>query len=449
MKFGVERRFGLFDPLVLLAYRSEGTPELLRVRGRVVERMGVEKPDEGGSVFRNILNTFHRLESDEIPGARVIARYRGVEARDETDAEGYFEMELRPGEGVEAGWHDVGLEILGSMAGGAGVATTAEVLVPSPEAEFVVVSDLDDTVIRSHATETWTRIRTVFAQSASSRSTMPGAAPLYSALEGGPDGDGSNPFFYVSRSGWGLYDLFEDFLDERGFPRGGMFLQDLALIEEKSQKLGSEDHKRDTIRRLMDDYPDLPFVLIGDSGQEDPETYRDIVRERPDRVRAVLVRDVTEPALDREVRRIVVSGGGQIELPSAKVAAAVPTIEDAYDVRVNVRAATFTDLLAANDNPEEAGTVEGLGRLERVFRWARREPKVAVLLAGLLFAMAAGTGFSLQFAMRAQQNADHARHRQIEADDCGAAAAYLLSEEARNVTGTTLYVDAGYHAMGM
>ena len=203
VKFGVERRFGLFDPLVLLAYRSEGTPELLRVRGRVVERTGVEKPDEGGSVFRNILNTFHRLESDEIPGARVIARYRGVEARDETDAEGYFEMELRPGEGVEAGWHDVELEILGSMAGGAGVATTAEVLVPSPEAEFVVVSNLDDTVIRSHATETWTRIRTVFAQSASSRSTMPGAAPLYSALEGGPDGDGSNPFFYVSRSGWG------------------------------------------------------------------------------------------------------------------------------------------------------------------------------------------------------------------------------------------------------
>lgn len=40
-------------------------------------------------------------------------------------------------------------------------------------------------------------------------------------------------------------------------------------------------------------------------------------------------------------------------------------------------------------------------------------------------------------------------HRQIDAADCGAAAAYLLSEEAANVTGTTLYVDAGYHAMGM
>ncbi len=40
-------------------------------------------------------------------------------------------------------------------------------------------------------------------------------------------------------------------------------------------------------------------------------------------------------------------------------------------------------------------------------------------------------------------------HRPIEADDVGAAAAYLLSDGARNVTGTTLYVDSGYHAMGM
>ena len=40
-------------------------------------------------------------------------------------------------------------------------------------------------------------------------------------------------------------------------------------------------------------------------------------------------------------------------------------------------------------------------------------------------------------------------HRPVEADDVGAAAAYLLSDDARNVTGTTLYVDSGYHAMGM
>ena len=40
-------------------------------------------------------------------------------------------------------------------------------------------------------------------------------------------------------------------------------------------------------------------------------------------------------------------------------------------------------------------------------------------------------------------------HRHVDADDVGAAAAFLLSDEAKNTTGTTLYVDSGYHAMGM
>jgi len=40
-------------------------------------------------------------------------------------------------------------------------------------------------------------------------------------------------------------------------------------------------------------------------------------------------------------------------------------------------------------------------------------------------------------------------HRPIDADDVGGAAAYLLSDDAHNVTATTLFVDAGYHAMGM
>src|SRR3954452_14113961 len=40
-------------------------------------------------------------------------------------------------------------------------------------------------------------------------------------------------------------------------------------------------------------------------------------------------------------------------------------------------------------------------------------------------------------------------HRHVGADEVGAAAAYLLSDDARNITATTLYVDGGYHAMGM
>jgi phosphatidate phosphatase APP1 len=228
-----------------------------------------------------------------------------VEVEGETDFEGFFTLTLDLDGPVEPGWHGVEVELLESMAGGAGSRATAEVVVPPGDAEFAVVSDLDDTVIETRATDRLTEIRILFSNAPESRAPRPGAGPLWRALEAGPDAEGWNPFFYVSRSGWGLYDLFVRFLDTNDLPRGAMYLQDLAIIEEKSEKLGHEDHKRETITGLLEAYPDLPFVLVGDSGQEDPETYLDLVREHGARIRAVLIRDVTPPERDREVRGMI------------------------------------------------------------------------------------------------------------------------------------------------
>jgi phosphatidate phosphatase APP1 len=58
------------------------------------------------------------------------------------------------------------------------------------------------------------------------------------------------------------------------------------------------------IRRLLSTYEDLSFVLIGDSGEEDPEIYLQAVREHPGRIIAVYIRDVTSVERDAEVRTI-------------------------------------------------------------------------------------------------------------------------------------------------
>ncbi len=76
-KLRLESRLGLLSPIQILVFRSYGTPTSLHVRGRVTERKAVEGTTERTSTWRNILNTIHRLESDEIPGALVRARFRG------------------------------------------------------------------------------------------------------------------------------------------------------------------------------------------------------------------------------------------------------------------------------------------------------------------------------------------------------------------------------------
>ncbi len=303
----LKRRLDTFDPLVLQVYLSHGGNGKIHVIGRLIEEKGAGDPSEDAGVIENVYDTIQRFESDEIPDAPLIARYgETAMAEGRTDNEGFFRLVLETEESFGPGWIEVEVELLDSLAGGAGLTSRAEVLIPPQDAEYAIISDIDDTVLETRASDLSTKLRLIFSKTARDRSPMPGAAPFYRMLEGGPDRKGSNPFFYVSQSGWGLYELIRAFLDAHDLPRGPLYLQDIAIIERKSLEIGSEHHKRDVIAGLFDDYPELPFVLMGDSGQTDPETYLDLVKEHgKERVRAVLIRAVTPPERDSEVRRII------------------------------------------------------------------------------------------------------------------------------------------------
>lgn len=71
--------------------------------------------------------------------------------------------------------------------------------------------------------------------------------------------------------------------------------------------LRDKDHKENAIRHILETYPDLRFVLVGDSGQRDPEIYSHILREYPSRVLGIYIRDVSNTtkrseAIDRLAR---------------------------------------------------------------------------------------------------------------------------------------------------
>ncbi len=117
-------------------------------------------------------------------------------------------------------------------------------------------------------------------------------AAFYRALQGGGKGDNDNPVFYVSTGPWNLYDLVEDFLEIQDIPAGPIFLKDWGGLKDLLRGMDHRRHKVKVIRRIMDTHSTLPFVLIGDSGQEDAETYGQIAHEYPGRVLAIYIRDV-------------------------------------------------------------------------------------------------------------------------------------------------------------
>jgi phosphatidate phosphatase APP1 len=286
------RHFGRGRPVELHPFRGYGTVHRLVLRGRVLRSTGLVRSRLGDSTLDNLRNMLRRFESDEVPGALVAARAGGRQVQVRAGAEGFFDVALDLPAPLADGrvWEPVELELVAPRPPGGAAHATGQVLVPR-QAQYAVISDLDDTVLHSNATSLWQMGKLTLLHNAHTRLPFEGVAGFYRALQRGRDGEAYNPVFYVSNGPWNLYDLLEDFLDVHGVPRGPLFLRDWSL---RTLRAG-EAHKLATIDTLLATYPGLGVVLIGDSGERDPEIYRQVVLGHPGRVLAVYLRDV-DPA---------------------------------------------------------------------------------------------------------------------------------------------------------
>ncbi|MBW6497559.1 MAG: App1 family protein [Bacteroidales bacterium] len=110
-------------------------------------------------------------------------------------------------------------------------------------------------------------------------------------------------FFYVSSSPWNLYDFLRELMHIHNLPQGPLMLRDIGLSREHFFAGSHAEHKLVQIERIFDIIRDIPFILIGDSGQHDAEIYLQVVRDFPGRVKMVYIRDV-DPASSKMVLEI-------------------------------------------------------------------------------------------------------------------------------------------------
>jgi phosphatidate phosphatase APP1 len=288
------RRFFDRDPYMVAGYRSYGSAQRVLVRGRAMENEGVRSAGEHDSLWQNLVNSYRRIEADPLAHAVIRATVGGMTADITADDEGFFATWLDLPEPITASdeWVPIELELVSPADAGAKVVGGAQALLAPPTARFITISDIDDTVLQSHVTSLVQAFRTVLLGNARTRLPFPGVAAFYRALHAGVSGTERNPVFYVSSSPWNLYDLLIDFLEHQGIPKGPITLRDWDI---NRSALGSgrlHRFKDAAIREIMGAFPELPVILIGDSSQKDPEIYRDVVREFPERVLAIYIRDV-------------------------------------------------------------------------------------------------------------------------------------------------------------
>ncbi|GJE11173.1 hypothetical protein FOHLNKBM_2214 [Methylobacterium longum] len=311
--------------LVVEPYRGYGSRDEVFLIGRVFRQSpGIpgEDPESLRAQWRDLRR---RIARRTVAGAAVTARIGGDAIRVETDRDGYFRAHLHPRlSPTETGsWHPVDLLLEVEPP----VPAEGAVFIPPNRSRCVVVSDIDDTVMRTGVANKLKMLWRLFVEDAESRVAFPGVAALYRALHAGAGGAEGNPMLYVSRAPWGLYEMLSEFFQRHGIPAGPvLFLREWGLSWTHPLPRRATDHKQALIRHMLALYRDLPFVLIGDSGQHDPEVYAQIVEENPGRVLAVYIRNVSrEAARIEEIVRLagaVARAGSSLVLAADSVAMA-------------------------------------------------------------------------------------------------------------------------------
>lgn len=323
-KYSLRERYG-DDALTVLAYLNYGTAQKFYLHGRVLEDKGVTGAGEQDAFWHNLKNAYRRFESDEIAGAKVRAYFRGAECEMVTNEEGFFQTWLELSEPLEDD-HDylqeVDLELLcPKRKSQEQFHFVSEIIVPADNASFGIISDMDDTVLQTGAHNTLSMIKKVLFGNARTRLPFEGVAAFYEALN-----RDKNPLFYVSSSPWNLYDVLIEFLELNDIPLGPLTLRDWGLTPDELLPTSHGDHKMTAIRQLLDTYPHLPFILIGDSGQEDPEIYAETVHTYPERILCVYIRDVSERAeRDKKIQSL----GREIEKAGSTLVLAQNTLQAA------------------------------------------------------------------------------------------------------------------------
>ena len=279
---------GLIEP-----YDGYATPEHLVVRGRVLARSTATKVRPGQGAWANFRAMVRLFATDEVRGVAV----RAGDVEGVTDEEGYFTLRL-PRMG-ETGWVEVAVEAGPLRA-------VCPVLVASAEARHMVISDIDDTMMRTGAYSLAKNIWTSLTGNAETRVVFEDALSL---MEVAHDG-GRNPVYYVSSSPWNLHGFLKAVFVRAGLPQGPMFLRDYGISSTQFITGTHGDHKGSAIDRLMAANPGMPAVLVGDSGQHDPVVYADAAERHPGRVKTVILRSAggIGPEDEAEVRRLQEAG---------------------------------------------------------------------------------------------------------------------------------------------
>lgn len=285
-------RFRNKKPFIIHNYIGYASPSSIFLKGRVLENEAIleEKTD---SAIKNLIQNLKRFGTYEVPDVKVDIVVKDQKWEVKTDREGYFTLDAKWDyvNNEASNWlsADVKLEDLHKKA---------DIFYASPDAKFGVITDIDDTVLQTNVTSFFKlkMLYATFFKDAHQRKPMEGIVDLFTKFA-----RGSNPFFYISHSPWNIHDVLLDFIKMQNLPKGPILLRDYGI-----KPTGHfSNHKIESIKRILHNHPDLPFIMLGDTAAEDTDYYIELAHEFPGQVLAIYIRQTKNSRNARRIKQLL------------------------------------------------------------------------------------------------------------------------------------------------
>lgn len=262
----------------------------------LVRALGLPDGSESSEVFRRRARAF--LVDNE-RGKRVVVQIgRKEHVLEATGPNGHSETVLR----LEDADLPATVNPVVAVLGPGDARSYAGVVVRLDGAGVSVVSDVDDTIKISEVRDKRRLLERTFLREFE---PVPGMAALYRQW-----GAAGAAFHYLSASPWQLYDAIAGFTGDHQFPAGSLHLKQFRAKDASFLSLFQDpkSYKGPLLRALVAGAPGRRFVLVGDSGELDPEVYADAYREFPEQIAAIYIRDVSDEGPDAPRYRTTFAG---------------------------------------------------------------------------------------------------------------------------------------------
>jgi phosphatidate phosphatase APP1 len=259
---------------VVLPYICYGGHGQVRVLGRVQ----LSSPDQGPHDRRGV-GGWRRFFTLEQPDVEVQVRIAGSSTTVRSGEGGFIDQHWQLD--VPPGTHEVTFVAEGRTS-------TSLVHVYDESARLGVVCDIDDTVMVTGLTNPLLAAWRTLTRASAGRESVPGTPELLRVFAEVHDG---LPMIYLSNGAWNMVGPVLRFLERNGYPDGTPLMTNWGVTSERLFRDGKA-HKRASLQQLAEELPDVRWVMVGDTGEHDPELYAAHVERSPDRVAAVALRDV-------------------------------------------------------------------------------------------------------------------------------------------------------------